>query len=307
MEDEVTYLFHSTASCYSHNPLCRKQMLCRLSAPASIHHPESPCLDCTTRITCRLIMKSFSHSITAFRQAHRIIWGTGLWRYFIIPVILSVLYFPLLVAGCLYFSNLATSWLLESIGWLGGLGNWARWTVNILVLILLGFFGIVTYRSVVMIFYSPFLDAISEKVEEILLGRKVTARGNIIQTILRVGAIALLTIGCSVVLLVLDVAVSGIPLIGGLLTLIILLPIQFFIAGIGNVDPFLDRNGYGAMESFRLMRRNFGAVAVLSVLSSLFLLIPLFGWFIGPTYSVVAGVALGIRIDEKKLGVQASA
>lgn len=252
-------------------------------------------------------MKSFFHSVSAFRQAHRIIWGAGLWRYFTIPIILSVLYFPILLGSCLYFSNLATGWLLDSIGWLGGFGIWARWAVNLLVLAVFGFFGIVTYRSVVMIFYAPFLDAISEKVEEIILGRKVTAQRNIIQTILRVGAIALVTIVCSVGLLFLDVAVSGIPLIGGLLTLIILLPIQFFIAGIGNVDPFLDRNGYGAMESFRLMRRNFGAVASLSILSSLFLLIPLIGWFIGPTYSVVAGVVLGIRIDEKKFGVQASA
>ncbi len=246
------------------------------------------------------IVKGLKNSVYAFHQAHRIIWSAGIWRYFIIPIILTIIYLPILIAGCVIFAHSVSKWIFVSTTLFVDMGPWVRWIIKLILFLLVGFFGVLTYRNMVMIFYSPFLDGISEKVEEMMLGRKVKADRNLRETIIRVVIVAFLSILASGGLLFLSAIISSIPLIGGLISLFGLLPVQLFISGTGNVDPFLARNGYDALSSVTLMRKHFTAVTSLSILSSLVMMIPFFGWFIGPTYAVVAGVVLGIVIDEKE-------
>ena len=70
-----------------------------------------------------------------------------------------------------------------------------------------------------------------------------------------------------------------------------------FLTGIGFIDPYFDRAGYSGMQSFRVMRNRFFTVGIFSSLGGLILLIPLFGWFLGPTYSVVAGIILALQFN----------
>ena len=74
------------------------------------------------------------------------------------------------------------------------------------------------------------------------------------------------------------------------------------LTGIGFVDPYFDRAGLSGMESFRVMRRRFFTIAEFSAVGGLILLIPIFGWILAPTYSVVAGVILAMNIQKEKEG-----
>ena len=70
-----------------------------------------------------------------------------------------------------------------------------------------------------------------------------------------------------------------------------------FLTGIGFIDPYFVRAGYNGMQSFRIMLKRFFTVGFFSAFGGLILLIPLFGWFLGPTYSVVAGIILALQFN----------
>jgi CysZ protein len=238
-------------------------------------------------------------NLFAYSLAHRLIWQGGLKRFLLIPIGLSILYMPVMVFICLNVAGAFTGWVFSTFPAINEMGTWLRWLIQGMLLTLFGGLGLVTYRTVVFLFYTPFLDQIAERVEAQVLGATVSKPRGWSKTIGRVLSITLLTIGLSVGLLLIDAFVASIPLIGGLLVLLVILPVQFFIAGIGYLDPFLDRNGYASMESLALLRAHFLGVSAFGAIGSLIVLIPILGWFVGPTYNVVAGVILAVILDPK--------
>ena len=53
------------------------------------------------------------------------------------------------------------------------------------------------------------------------------------------------------------------------------------------------------MKSFHVMRQRFFTIVVFSAIGGLILLIPFVGWFLGPTYSVVAGIIIALNIHSE--------
>jgi len=90
-----------------------------------------------------------------------------------------------------------------------------------------------------------------------------------------------------------------IPLIGGILALVFVIPCEIYLTGIGFIDPYLDRVGMSGAESFRVMRKHFFTIMVFSLVGGLILLIPIVGWLFGPTYSVVAGIIIAFGIHNE--------
>ena len=194
----------------------------------------------------------WADNLFVYRVAHRLIWRGGLKRFLMIPVLLSILYMPVMVLVCLGTAGWFTDWVLETFPRIHEMGAWLRWLVRAFLLGLFGGLGLVTYRTVVFLFYTPFLDQIAERVEVQVLGANVSQPRGWAQSIGRVLGMIGLTIGLSIGLLIADAFVASIPLLGGLLVLIFILPFQFFVAAIGYVDPFLDRNGYPPLKSLAL-------------------------------------------------------
>ena len=109
--------------------------------------------------------------------------------------------------------------------------------------------------------------------------------------------VAIITIVGTVTMRLIEMGANLIPVIGGLVALVLIIPCEMFLTGIGFIDPYFDRAGYSGMQSFRVMRKRFFTVGIFSAFGGLILLIPLFGWFLGPTYSVVGGIILALQID----------
>ena len=109
--------------------------------------------------------------------------------------------------------------------------------------------------------------------------------------------VGIITVVGTVTMLLIEIGANLIPFIGGLIALALIIPCEMFLTGIGFIDPYFDRAGYSGMQSFRVMRNRFFTVGIFSSLGGLILLIPLFGWFLGPTYSVVAGIILALQFN----------
>lgn len=239
-------------------------------------------------------MTALRDTLSAFRQAHELIWRSGMWKYLAVPVVLTVLYLPVVVIAAFLLAGVSADAIAGILdGLLGEPPGWLLTTVHAVFMVLYALLGFVTYRTVVLLFYAPFLDKIGEQVEARLIGSVPEDDRPWTAAIGRVVLMILLVVGLSIVLFLVNLVVSSLPFIGWLLSLCIVLPVQFFLLGTGYIDPVLDRHGCGVGKSFRLMRRKGVTVTVFAIIGSVLLLIPLVGWFLGPTYSVVAGVILG--------------
>ena len=91
----------------------------------------------------------------------------------------------------------------------------------------------------------------------------------------------------------LNLGVLLIPVVGWVVSVGVLLPVQLWLGGVQAVDPCLGRNGRGVRASLGLLRRRWLVTLLVGGGGALILLIPVLGWFIGPTYLVVAGVGTG--------------
>jgi uncharacterized protein involved in cysteine biosynthesis len=238
------------------------------------------------------IRATFREAFDAYRTANRLIWGGGLWRYWVIPALLAVAYLPLLVLGIAW----ASDWLAGHMKWSGAEGSWSWWLWRVMWWGVLGVVGWLTYRSVVLLFHAPFLDVISERVEKDLTGRDEAPDVKWVSMAWRSVRMAAVIGGLSMIVAVLNFGVTLIPVLGWLVSIGILLPVQLWLGGAQALDPYLGRNGDGARASLRRMRRRPLLVLLLGAGGALILLIPVLGWFVGPTYLVVAGVVTGVRM-----------
>ena len=124
--------------------------------------------------------------------------------------------------------------------------------------------GFLTYRTVVLLFYSLYLDRIAERVEKAITGDVIECKRPPSQILKRMLVVAIITILGTFLMLMIELGANLVPLIGGLVALALIIPCEMFLTGIGFVDPYFDRAGLSGMESFRVMRRRFFTIAVFS-------------------------------------------
>jgi CysZ protein len=246
------------------------------------------------------------HNLEAYREAHRLIWREGLWRWMVLPVLLTMAYLPLLVLGGLALGEGISGWLVDLLPWLGDYRGWVYWPMRVLLFLLFALFGYFSYRIVVMLLYLPMMEFIAEGVERRVLGEAEAVARPWYAMVGRILGIVSLTLLLSAGLLVLNLAASLIPVVGTLVALACILPFQFFLTAVGYLDPYLDRRGYTVRESLRLLWRHFPTVVGFDLLGTGLLLIPIVGWFLGPTYAVVAGILMGMRLHRRPVPGRAS-
>tara|TARA_B100000405_G_C16632963_1_gene392099 strand:- start:113 stop:970 length:858 start_codon:yes stop_codon:yes gene_type:complete len=249
-------------------------------------------------------MNALKVTLSAYKQAHKFIWGEGFLKMLSVPLLLTVLYFPVMVGACYVSAAMVVEFFEGQLGLDGDYGGWAwvEWLLEIILFLGIGALGLITYRTVVLLFYSLYLDRIAERVEKAITGDVIECKRPPSQILKRMLVVAIITILGTVLMLMIELGANLVPLIGGLVALALIIPCEMFLTGIGFVDPYFDRAGLSGMESFRVMRRRFFTIAVFSAVGGLILLIPIFGWILAPTYSVVAGVILAMNIQKEKEG-----
>jgi len=246
-------------------------------------------------------MNGLKITLSAFGQAHKFIWQEGFLKMLSVPLLLTALYFPVMVGACYFSAAMVVEFFEGQLGLGGDYGAWAwvEWLAEIVLFLVISVLGIITYRTVVLFFYSLYLDKIAECVEEAITGEVIECKRPPTKVLKRMIVVAIITILGTVAMLMIELGANLIPVIGGIFALVLIIPCEMFLTGIGFIDPYFDRVGLSGMQSFRLMRKRFFTIAVFSGIGGLILLIPFVGWFVGPTYSVVAGIIIALNINSK--------
>jgi len=235
----------------------------------------------------------------AYKTAHQVIWKFGGWKFLFAPLLISILLFSVLAGGCFLASSFLIGKVEAFIERLFELPDWlVTSTLVLFTLVFLAPFYII-FRSLVLIIYGPLLDKISAKTEMVIDGTQNEVEHSFIGSLRRPVFMLFFSVAGALTVPLISYAIGLIPIIGLILSPLLILPTNFFLSSLSYIDPYLDRSKYTIRRSFYVMFCNFFTLALFGSVGFLVTIIPIVGWFVGPTYSVVAGVALSIILHHR--------
>ena len=248
------------------------------------------------------MFKDIFKGIKAYAGSLQLISKLGLWKYFGIPILISIVVAALVLISAYaladdfgyYFSKL---WIWD----------WGKETFFFLSKILSGILillvGISIYKHVVMALSAPFMAPVSEKIEAYILGEdnhkhRVTSFS---EQLMRGVRINMRNLGMEI-LLTIPILIIGFNVILGPVSTILLILTQGYYAGFGNMDYTLERH-FNYSDSIKFVKQHRGLAIGNGIVFILFLLIPVIGIILVLPLSVTASTTETIELlkEQNKL------
>ena len=248
------------------------------------------------------MFKDIFKGIKAYAGSLQLISKLGLWKYFGIPILISIVVAALVLISAYaladdfgyYFSKL---WIWD----------WGKETFFFLSKILSGILillvGISIYKHVVMALSAPFMAPVSEKIEAYILGEdnhkhRVTSFS---EQLMRGVRINMRNLGMEILLTIPILIIGFVPILGFVSTVLLILT-QGYYAGFGNMDYTLERH-FNYSDSIKFVKQHRGLARGNGIVFILFLLIPVIGIILVLPLSVTASTTETIELlkEQNKL------
>jgi CysZ protein len=240
------------------------------------------------------MFKNIITGIKGYAGTFRLINQLRLWKYFGVPILISVISATLI--GLL-------SWVLsDSIGgliskiwfWEWGAETFRKIS-NFLGALTILALGLITYKHLILALSAPFMSPVSEKIEAHLLGEVQQHRNTTIATQLWRGVRInvrnlLLELMFTIPLLILSFIPGA-----AIFTVILIFLIQAYYAGFGNMDYTLERH-FKYDESVKFVRNNSGIAIGNGIVFMAMLFIPVIGIILVLPLSVTASTTETLRL-----------
>lgn len=233
------------------------------------------------------MIKNISLGINAYFGAFSLISKLKLWKYFVIPMIISFVTAIIIGLSAYGFSDNIGDFISKV--WIWEWGKEAFTTISTfiggLVIIVI---GLILYKHIIMALSAPFMSPVSEKIEADLIGQSNHKHRNtsFIQQLWRGIRVNVRNLSMELLLTIPILLLGLIPVIGILSTVLLFL-IQAYYAGFGNMDYTLERH-YKYDESIQFVRKHRGLAIGNGIVFMLFLLIPIIGVILVLPLSVTA-------------------
>ena len=231
-------------------------------------------------------MKNILSGIKAYFGALELISKLKLWKYFAVPMLIS--FFTAVFIG------VAAYGLSDNIGFFISklwIWNWGKETFTAIGNIIGGLFiiiiGLILFKHIILALSAPFMSPVSEKIENYLVGEIQTRRKtSFTEQLWRGIRINIRNLSFELLLTIPILLLGFIPVIGIFSTLLLLL-VQAYYAGFGNMDYTLERH-FKYNESIQFVKKNRGIAIGNGIIFILFLLIPVIGVILVLPFSVTA-------------------
>ena len=250
------------------------------------------------------MIKNIFIGIRAYSNAFSLISQLKLWRYFIVPIAIS-----LITATAVWFLAYGLS---DNIGafiskiWIWEFGKETFASIsNFIGATLIVVLGLVLYKHIVMALSAPFMSPVSEKIEAHLIGETHQHRStSFSQQLWRGIRINIRNLGMELLLTIPIILIGFIPVIGIVSTFLLFL-IQAYYAGFGNMDYTLERH-FKYKKSLQFVRKNRGSAIGNGIVFMLFLLVPVIGIILVLPLSVTAASTKTITLLKEEKLLQSS-
>ncbi|MBI3136232.1 MAG: EI24 domain-containing protein [Bacteroidetes bacterium] len=235
-----------------------------------------------------MFFKDFTASIKAYAHAFELANKLKLWKYCFVPIVIGLVVGTLIIVSAWFLADpmgqkISSVWPFEfgketisSIGFFLGM-----------VIILL--VGVMVFKHAVMAFSAPFMAPLSERIEMHLNGNdsnQVNRQQHAVSVLLRGIRINVRNLVMETLITLPLVILSIIPVIN-IITTVLILYVQCYYAGYGNMDYTLERHlDYAATKKF--VRQNRGIAVGNGFVFHLLLLIPLVGMMLALPLSTIA-------------------
>ena len=248
------------------------------------------------------MFKDIFKGIKAYAGSLQLISKLGLWKYFGIPILISIVVAALVLISAYaladdfgyYFSKL---WIWD----------WGKETFFFLSKILSGILillvGISIYKHVVMALSAPFMAPVSEKIEAYILGEDNHKNrvNSFSEQLMRGVRINMRNLGMEILLTIPILIIGFVPILGFVSTVLLILT-QGYYAGFGNMDYTLERH-FNYSDSIKFVKQHRGLAIGNGIVFILFLLIPVIGIILVLPLSVTASTTETIELlkEQNKL------
>ncbi|APU10264.1 coproporphyrinogen III oxidase [Cellulophaga lytica] len=244
------------------------------------------------------MLKNILKGIKAYAGTFALISKLKLWKYFLVPVLISVLTAAIIV--------LLAIWLSGSIGgfiaqiWIWDWGKEAFTAVsNFIGATVIVVIGLLLYKHIVMALSAPFMSPVSEKIEAHLTGVPAHSHTNtsFSEQLWRGIRINVRNLAKEILFTIPILLLGFIPVIGVASTILLFL-MQAYYAGFGNMDYTLERH-FNYKESVAFVKKNRGLAIGNGIVFMLFLFVPLVGIILVLPLSVTAATLKTVEILKK--------
>ncbi len=232
--------------------------------------------------------------LKAYLEAYRVISRLKLWRFFMIPMLISVLVFLSVVLVSISFSEVIGLYISSFWSW-----DFGKETINTVSTILGGIIlisiGLILFKHLVMILSAPFMGPISKKIEDDFIG--VTSQVQVsspLTLVFRSLKISSRNLFRELLFSIPILLLGLIPFIG-FFSLIFLFLMQAYFAGFGNMDYTLERH-FSYQKSIQFVKENKGIAIGNGLVFMLFLLIPFVGIIFIIPFSVTSATIATVKI-----------
>tara|TARA_B100000787_G_scaffold71298_1_gene52406 strand:+ start:6626 stop:7363 length:738 start_codon:yes stop_codon:yes gene_type:complete len=244
------------------------------------------------------MIQNIFKGIKAYAGTFKLISSLGLWKYFAIPVLISLVTASLIgVSAWVWSDNIAngidTLWVWE---WgAQGFHTVAEVIGGIVILV----FGLILYKHIVMALSAPFMSPVSSSIERHFLGQQHAHRDTSNASQLWRGIrINVRNLSMELLITIPLLILSLVPVLNIITTVLIFL-LQAYYAGFGNMDYTLERH-YGYRESVQFVKKNKGVAIGNGIIFIIMLVIPVIGVILVLPLSVTASSTETIRLIQEK-------
>ncbi|TYP97023.1 uncharacterized protein involved in cysteine biosynthesis [Tenacibaculum adriaticum] len=238
--------------------------------------------------------------IKAYVNALGLISQLKLWKYFIIPILISVFIAITIIVLAFELSDDIGHYVANFWKW-----EFGKQTFEVISSFLSGLLivaiGLILYKHIVMALSAPFMSPVSEKIEDYLRGENHQHRTtSFAEQLIRGVRINVRNLTKELMLTIPILLLSVIPVIG-VFSSVLLFLVQAYYAGFGNMDYTLERH-FKYKESVNFVKKHRGVAIGNGIIFMLLLLIPVVGIILVLPLSVTAATTQTIKeIQGKEL------
>ena len=241
------------------------------------------------------MIKNIILGIKEYSGAFDLISKLKLWRYFAIPILISVVTAILIGVEAYVLSDNVGAYITKVWVWEFGKETFtsiSNFIGGLIVLII----GLILYKHIIMALSAPFMTPVSEKIEKHFYGdlkhlhRKTTNTEQLIRGI----RINIRNLAKELLITLPILLLKFIPIVNIFSTFLLFL-VQAYYAGFGNIDYTLERH-LDYKKSIDFVDKNKGFAVGNGIVFMLFLLIPIVGIILVLPLSVTAASTRTLKI-----------
>jgi len=243
------------------------------------------------------MLKGVYQGCTAYSEVYEIISRLKLWKFFVIPMLISFLVFSMILVVSFSLSNSIGSYIASFWSWDFGqetIHAISRFFGGLLIII----FGFISFKHIIMALSAPFMGPISKIIEDDINGVvsqvKTSTPSGLLMRGIRISLRNLLR----ELVLSIPILLFGLIPVVGFFSVVMLFLMQAYFAGFGNMDYTLERH-FSYQKSVFFVKKNKGIAMGNGIVFMLFLLIPFLGVILVHPLSVTAATIVTVKSINK--------